>query len=418
MKIIITKLNFLTFFSVIFIAPSFIFSRNFSAIDKISSVIIMITLIVFFISDIRKKHFFKKNVFFKFLSVLLVVFNLSFFASIKLFWFFAFFEASLIPIFVMISSWGYQLERIQARYYLLIYTILFSLPFFFILFKLAITSKLSILFLKKINLSIISTFILFFLFLVKSPIYFFHLWLPKAHVESPIIGSIILAGVLLKLGGYGLFRIRFLIKIINWKLFLLCLIGRRLAVIRCFFQSDQKSLIAYARVAHITFIILTIFLLRIFSLKIFLFLILIHAVCSSLLFLFSFLNFEETNNRLLILNQGISYKSSLILFLMIILIITNFRAPPIPTFFIELKIFYSLLLKRFLFTTFLVLIIFIRCYYRIFLLINSNHGKTFNTILKPINLNRIVIFLIFRIFIIFSTIALILIICFKRFINH
>ena len=94
-------------------------------------------------------------------------------------------------------------------------------------------------------------------FLVKFPIFFFHQWLPKAHVEAPVGGSIILAGVLLKLGGYGLIRILLYINYRNIILFIIIfsLLGGRLLRIVCLINRDIKVIIAYSSVVHIALII-------------------------------------------------------------------------------------------------------------------------------------------------------------------
>lgn len=205
-----------------------------------------------------------KNIFL-FVVVVLIVSLIVRFSLGNFFGFYVFFEFSLIPTFFLILGWGYQPERMRARMYIIIYTVGASLPLLrCLVYLLRMQGHLSfhLGFESLVEKGFFSG-ILFFLFtlafLVKIPVFFVHLWLPKAHVEAPVAGSIILAGVLLKLGGYGIIRVSSklgeLIEITRIFYISGILWGGVITSVICLRQADMKGLIAYSSIGHIGFFV-------------------------------------------------------------------------------------------------------------------------------------------------------------------
>jgi len=224
-------------------------------------------------------------------------------------------------------------------------------------------------------------FFLFFsiAFFIKLPLFIFHSWLPKAHVEAPTLGSVFLAACLLKLGSYGLFRfLSFSSESFFWTLFICFgIFGGIFRALICFFQTDLKTLIAFSSVAHISIILISILRIKDVVVSRIILLSLSHAFSSGALFFGFGMNYFQFKTRRNIVVKGILTFNSFFAFCWFLICCINIRIPPSVSFFGEIFM-YIVFLSKFNFVIWwflLSLFIFLVGSYNIILFSFLSHGK-------------------------------------------
>lgn len=311
-------------------------------IDGISLFLIILTTFLFSVCSLVAFSVDKKVRLFFTLFLLLELFILASFIVLDFLMFYVFFEAILIPMFLIIGIWGSRSRRMKAANYFLFYAFfgsLFMLVGILIIYLTVGSTGWYDSYVFNYNLNTQKLlWILFFIgFAIKVPLWPFHIWLPEAHVEAPTIGSVILAGLLLKLGGYGF--LRFVLPIFSdaTKFFLplaltLCVIGIVYASLTTVRQVDMKRIIAYSSVAHMSYGMLGIFSLNYYGIMGGILLMLGHGLVSSALFLLVGVLYDIYGTRLIKYYGGLSQVMPLFSFFFFFFTIANMGLPGLCIF--------------------------------------------------------------------------------------
>ncbi|MFQ5964624.1 MAG: NADH-quinone oxidoreductase subunit M [Candidatus Scalinduaceae bacterium] len=269
------------------------------------------------------------------------------FISLDLFLFYVFWEVMLIPMYLLIGVWGGP-RKIYATIKFFIYTmagsvlmLLAILVIYFMNYR--VTGEYTFDLLKIYNLDIpmgaqFWLFLAFFFaFAIKVPMFPFHTWLPDAHVEAPTAGSVILAGVLLKMGTYGFVRFSLplfpyashqFVPVIAW----LAIVGIIYGALVAMVQEDLKKLVAYSSVSHLGFVMLGIFVFNIQGMEGSILQMINHGLSTGALFLLVGMIYERRHTRMIVDFGGLTKQIPIFAVFFMIMTLSSIGLPGLNGF--------------------------------------------------------------------------------------
>ena len=320
-------------------------------LDGISVYFFVLTSLLMFLCFLFSwNNIFLKTHFFNFLFLELLL--LLVFSVLDLILFYVFFEAILIPMFLIIGVLGSRARKIRAAYLLFFYTLIGSILMLIgiiYIYSITGTSNLEVLF--SFKFSLIEQQWLWLAFFVsfasKIPMFPFHIWLPEAHVEAPTVGSVLLAGILLKLGVYGFLRFSLVLfpdacLYYSPLVYLLCIIGLLYSSFTAIRQTDVKRIIAYSSIAHMNLVVLGIFSFNIIGLEGSVVQSLSHGFVSGGMFLLVGILYDRYHSRLLYYYGGLVHVMPMYSFFFFFFTLANIAMPGTSSFVGEFLLLYGI----------------------------------------------------------------------------
>jgi proton-translocating NADH-quinone oxidoreductase chain M len=259
-------------------------------------------------------------------------------------------------MFILIGNFGSRQRKIHASFQFFLFTMIgsfFLLIAVFLIYLHEGSTDFLIFYYADFNyfFQLILWFCLFISLAVKIPIFPVHIWLPEAHVEAPTIGSVILAGVLLKMGTYGM--LRFLIPVLGFAnyylnpfVFLLCFLSIYYISLVTFCQIDLKKLIAYSSVAHMGYVTMGLFTFNFQGLQGSIFLMISHGIVSSLLFFLVGMLYDRYKTRLIFFYKSIHTIMPIFSLFFFIATLANIGFPGTISFVGEFLLLFSFIVSQ------------------------------------------------------------------------
>ena len=333
--------------------------------------------------------------------LLLESFIIGVFISIDLVIFYVFFEAVLIPMFLIIGIWGGE-NRIYATFKFFLYTLAGSVLMLLAIIYIILVTKTGNIqqiagFNFQENIQLILFICFFASFAVKVPMFPFHTWLPDAHVQAPTSGSVILAGVLLKLGAYGFMRLSvpfFEYASIYYQpfIFTLSCIAIVYTSIVALRQDDMKKMIAYSSVAHMGFVTIGIFTLTSDGMNGAYFQMISHGVVSAALFLIVGVVYERHHSRMIADYSGVTNIMPKYSFFFMVFMLASVGLPGTSGFVGEFLVIMSTISVNVYLTIFTAMGVVLGAAYMLLLYKNVNFGEIKSNIKKLNDLTGIELF--------------------------